>query len=678
MQPRPSGRRDWNAQRPELPPSPRAAFERRLSRTYQQALAARAVVEDMPDLAEAAAAEVAGLCDDASPDLPMALLAGKLGLRSEHIELVWCMVACSFDGRLVPHLEALGGAHARRGLSPAVYGMLVGLDDGSLARLAHWLASPNPLVETGLLTAAEPASPAARAYVASSRLVSFLAGDAHPIEPLRLATAPPDLLHDPAQLQTIDELRAALEHTADTVVVVEGPVGSGRVTAAASACGTGLVVLDFAKIAPRQIADAMTALRRECLLRSEIPVLANVDRALGDDARDQRALIGDFIERSRGPLIATVTVPGADLGATRSLVRLRWSIAETAVREAQWCQAIEASGATIDGELSGLAHHYCVGPAAIQRAVATVSRLLPRDCPLGEADLAAGLRQNIAEQLGGLAHRVEVTQAWEDLVIADDTVDLIAALVGRVRHAHQVLELWGYRRKIARGAGVAALFSGPPGTGKTMVAGLIARELGLELYQVDLSKVVSKWVGETEKNLSRIFDGAEDGHALLLFDEADAMFGQRSAQTASATDRYANLEVNYLLQRVEAFGGITVLTTNMETAIDSALKRRLAAHIVFAAPDEDERIRLWQRQTTTGTAPLAGDVDHVELARTFPAMTGANIRNAAISAAFLAAAAGAPRIANEHLIRAARAEYRSMGHMISEAIAPRSVFQRRG
>src|ERR1044072_3013127 len=142
-----------------------------------------------------------------------------------------------------------------------------------------------------------------------------------------------------------------------------------------------------------------------------------------------------------------------------------------------------------------------------------------------------------------------------------------------------------------RGIGVAALFSGPPGTGKTMVAGLLAKELDLELYQVDLSKVVSKWVGETEKNLARVFDAAEAGHGLLLFDEADSLFGQRSSDVQGANDRYANLEVNYLLQRVEAVGGITILPTNLEPAIDPALKRRLASHFVFAAPEEDERAR---------------------------------------------------------------------------------------
>ena len=268
--------------------------------------------------------------------------------------------------------------------------------------------------------------------------------------------------------------------------------------------------------------------------------------------------------------------------------------------------------------------------------------------------------------MGGLAQRVEVTQRWDDVVLPEDIYVQVQALLARVRHSHKVLEQWGYRGKMARGAGVAAMFSGPPGTGKTMVAGLIARELDLALYQVDLSQVVSKWVGETEKQLGRVFDAAEDGHALLLFDEADALFGQRSSEVKGATDRYANLEVNFLLQRIEAFGGITILTTNLDANVDRALKRRLAAHIVFAIPDEDERAMLWQRLSFTDRAPLAPDIDYQELARVFPAMTGANIRNAAFSAAFLAAADSALQIQQEHLVRAARAEYRSMGHVLAE------------
>ena len=194
-----------------------------------------------------------------------------------------------------------------------------------------------------------------------------------------------------------------------------------------------------------------------------------------------------------------------------------------------------------------------------------------------------------------------------------------------------------------------------------MVAGLIARALDLELYQVDLSKVVSKWVGETEKQLAQIFDAADAGHALLLFDEADSLFAKRT-EVKAAVDRYANLEVNYLLQRVEAFGGITILTTNLDQSIDPALMRRLAAHVKFWPPEHDERLALW-RSMLGGAVPLSPDIDFEELATRFPEMTGANIRNAAIAGAFLAASEGGS-VTQAHLERSSRGEYASMGRAL--------------
>jgi hypothetical protein len=646
---------------------PDRTFERRLARTYQQAVRARAEAEQLAELAHEARARLGDLGTSVGPDDgPMTRLAHRLALSPEHVELIWAIVACSVDGRLLPHLETLGGGHARRGLSLSVYTMLAELTDQSVAALAHWLASPNALVADGLIVATEAVSPAARAYVASPRLVSYLRSEDHVLAPLRIATAPEHLLYDPAQQATIDEIAAALSRNARAVLVIEGPAGSGRVTACARAAGAPLIVLDLARLASDELADALIALRREATLRDLIPVIANADHALGEDQREPRRLLGDFTEQLRGPLLITSSLRGLDVGSQRALVRVDWEVGSIEVRGKLWERAIASIGAHVDGDLMALAHRYRVGPLAIERAVTSVQLLHAAGSRLTPQHLVEGLRHNIAERLAGLAQRVEVTQSWDDLVIADDIRDLIQALIGRIRHSHQVLETWGYRGKIARGVGVPALFSGPPGTGKTMVAGLIARELDLELYQVDLSKVVSKWVGETEKNLGRVFDAAEEGHGLLLFDEADALFGQRTNDMRGANDRYANLEVNYLLQRVEAFNGITILTTNLETAIDTALKRRLAAHIVFAAPEEDERARLWHRQTTTGASPLADDVDCEELSRLFPKMSGANIRNAAISAAFLAAADDATAISQSHLVRAARAEYRSMGHVISD------------
>lgn len=302
----------------------RHVFQRRLARTYQQALRARAVAERMPELVEKARGELAAiereLVEDG--DLPMARLAHRIGLSAEQVELVWAIVACSIDGRVIPHLETLGGAHARRGLSPAVYAMLAEIGDDTVARLAQWLASPNALVADGLLVASEQVSPAARAYVASSRLVSFLVGEDHGIEPLRIAHVPREVLHDERQRKTIQEIAAALERSDRTVLVIEGPLGSGRVTACAQAAKRPLVVLDLAKLAANQIADALTMLRRESVLSSAIPVIANVDHALGEDTREERRLVGELVDRWPGTLLVTSTVHGIDLGTGRPLVRV--------------------------------------------------------------------------------------------------------------------------------------------------------------------------------------------------------------------------------------------------------------------------------------------------------------------------------------------------------------------
>ncbi|HMG24482.1 MAG TPA: ATP-binding protein, partial [Kofleriaceae bacterium] len=298
----------------------------------------------------------------------------------------------------------------------------------------------------------------------------------------------------------------------------------------------------------------------------------------------------------------------------------------------------------------------------IGRAVES-ARLVAGFAPLAAGHVIEGIRANIAERLGELATRQEVKQTWDELVLAPDLLDQVKMLTARVRHANLVLEDWGFSSKLAKGSGVAALFSGPPGTGKTMVAGLIARALDLELYQVDLSKVVSKWVGETEKQLAQLFDAAESGHTIILFDEADSLFSKRT-EVKSSNDRYANLEVNYLLQRIESFGGVSILTTNLDASIDPALRRRLAASIVFWPPDVEERQRLW-RGMLISRAPTSGAIDVRALASEFDEMTGANIRNAVLAAAFLAAAEAAP-ITQARLERAARGEYLAMGRVLGK------------
>jgi AAA+ superfamily predicted ATPase len=461
----------------------------------------------------------------------------------------------------------------------------------------------------------------------------------------------PALVLDPAQQEALETLARVLLGDAPSLVIVEGTRGTGRTCAIARAVGGQVVEVDLAS------SNALVAGRREAALRDRALVLANFDRGSEADQRTVRAVF----QHHPGPVIVTASVLGAQLPLDRPTIRVRWPVPSTTVRRQLWLDA----GASSEG-IDALAHRYRIGPGTIARAIESARLLGGATATLDPASLTTGLRHNISEELGGLAQRVEVTQTWDDLVLAEDTRDQVDALIARVQHAHKVLEDWDYRGKMARGTGVPALFSGPPGTGKTMVAGLIARALDLELYQVDLSQVISKWVGETEKQLARVFDAAEQGHGLLLFDEADALFGQRTSEVKGAVDRYANLEVNYLLQRVEAFGGITILTTNMDASIDPALMRRLAAHVKFWPPEHDERVLLWRGMLGGANVPLAADVDYEELSTRFPDMTGANIRNAALAGAFLAAAEGTD-VSQQHLGRAARGEYASMGRSLSGA-----------
>ena len=588
---------------------------------------------------------------------PLARVVSRAGLDRDASDFLWAAVGVALDPTIARHAAALAGPLARRGLSVELFAQLSPLPADAARALGAWLARDNPLVAAGILIAEGESSAATRLYLAPARVLSHVLGDATPEPPLR-AVAPVTR----GELELDDTQRAALSHLArvfahgSVIAIVEGPRSSGRTTAIAAACGRPLIVLDLELVEAGGLERALRALRRELALDDAVPVLANPERL----APEQRAVIAAFASDWRGELVLESTGTTLELPTLAPIVRVRWTVADGAVRRRFWQRSARELS---EPDLDLLATRFAIGPGTIARAVD--SALIASDGPLDATALTDGLRHNLVEALGSLAQRVEVTQHWSDLVLAPESLDQVHALIARVRCAHQVLDHWGYRDKLARGAGVPALFSGLPGTGKTMVAGLIARELGLDLYQVDLSQIVSKWVGETEKQLSKVFDAAEQGHGLLLFDEADALFAQRTADVRGATDRYANMEVNYLLQRVESFGGLTILTTNFDQGIDRALKRRLVAHIVFELPDEDERTALWRRLVSTDRAPLADDIDFERLAREFAKMSGANIRNAAVAAAFLAASDGTNVISHATLLRAARIEYRSMGFVLA-------------
>ena len=260
-----------------------------------------------------------------------------------------------------------------------------------------------------------------------------------------------------------------------------------------------------------------------------------------------------------------------------------------------------------------------------------------------------------------LAQRIVPMSGWEDLVLPEPQVQALRQVASQMRHRMTVHETWGFSLKGRRGLGVTALFAGESGTGKTLAAEVLARELALELYRVDLSAVVSKYIGETEKNLKQVFDAAEEGGVLLLFDEADALFGKRS-EVKDSHDRYANIEVSYLLQRMEAYQGLAILTTNSKSALDKSFQRRLRFTVSFPFPDSTQREAIWLR-IFPDTTPTQG-LDYARLAQLNVA--GGNIRNIALNASFLAAASGTP-VQMVHVLQAAKMEAQKIERPISEA-----------
>jgi SpoVK/Ycf46/Vps4 family AAA+-type ATPase len=303
-------------------------------------------------------------------------------------------------------------------------------------------------------------------------------------------------------------------------------------------------------------------------------------------------------------------------------------------------------------------------PEQVHRAArAARQQAAAEDRPLGAADLHTGARSQNAAGLERLARRIEPEAGWDDLVLPDAVVAQLEDLTARARHRDLVLDAWRMGRRSSKGRGITALFAGDSGTGKTMSAEVVAGDLGLDLYVIDLSTVVDKYIGETEKNLDRIFVEADRVNGVLLFDEADAIFGKRS-EVKDSHDRYANVEVAYLLQRMELFDGLAVLTTNLRSNVDEAFTRRLDTIVDFPMPEEDDRRRLWEKHLRP-ELPREDDIDLDFLARAFR-LSGGNVRNIAVTAAYLAARHDRP-VSMADLIRGTESEYRKLGHLCVEA-----------
>ncbi|MBV8756147.1 MAG: ATP-binding protein [Deltaproteobacteria bacterium] len=447
-------------------------------------------------------------------------------------------------------------------------------------------------------------------------------------------------------------------------VVMRGPRGSGRQAAAhrlKAALGRPGMVISVPALVARREPGLLGAALVAAQLRDAVVYLADADALYderGELAPEHLAALRNF----KGVLIAGSTGKGGHIELGRPALIVAMPRTELADRERAWETELAArKGPT--HEAADLAARYVIGAGAISDVVEEAARFAAAArVPLERDVLEGAVSRRLSLRLGTYGSVVSRKAKMGELVLPDDVIDTLRDMIAMVRERAQILERWGYQRHLGISRGVAGLFSGEPGTGKTMAASVIASELGLELVRIDLSAVVSKYVGETEKNLGKIFDEAQDAHAMLLFDEADSLFGKRT-ELKTAQDRFANLEVNYILQRMETFDGVSVLTTNAESAIDPALQRRLNFRIRFPEPEVDERAKLWQQLLPPATK-LHDAVDFHALAERFD-MTGGYIKNAVVRAAVIAARAGRAMIADD-LWTGAHHEYIEMGKVMPQ------------
>jgi len=402
--------------------------------------------------------------------------------------------------------------------------------------------------------------------------------------------------------------------------------------------------------------DALVRLwTRESLLSAGTLFLDAEEHGAGDPARE--ALIRRFAEEVGRPLVVA-TRERLDI-LHRPTVAFEVSRPTRAEQHAVWVETLGPRAERLNGQIDRLTAQFDLDVPAIRAAGLRAVGGSHEEEIQGDV-LWGACRVQARQRLEGHARCLEPTATWDDLVLPASQLASLRAIEMHVRHRIQVHETWGFAARSGRGLGITALFSGPSGTGKTLAADVLAHALNLDLYHVDLSAVVSKYIGETEKNLRRVFDAAESGGAVLLFDEADALFGKRS-EVRDSHDRYANLEVSYLLQRMEAYRGLAILTTNLKSALDEAFERRLRFRVAFPFPDATQRAAIWDRvfPDETDTEGL----DPEKLARLNA--TGGTIRNVALHAAFLAADEGAP-VRMVHLRDAARTVYAQLERTLTD------------
>ncbi|SFL96484.1 ATP-binding protein [Variovorax sp. OV329] len=577
--------------------------------------------------ASAAQAEAAAL--RAAMPAPAAIdtLAALFSLSAFERDLLLLAAGVEMDARIAGLCAQAGGQAHRPWAS---FGLAL-----SVLPEPHWsaIAPVEPLRRWRLLDVDDSAGIASGRLRVEERVLHFVAGlnalD-HRLQPLLRLQPPAGAMGSDQQAavaQLLGRLRGATSALPAIVLDGDDPAGQRDVAAAvAHGLGAGLYRLDAADVPTGAVEQAPFA----ALWRREAALLG-CGLLIDCEERESQRVVARLMERLGG----LVFVSGHELalGHTPQL-RQRIARPEAPERLQLWQAALGGKAAALGPVVEALATQYRLGAHRINQIAAQAQGH-------DEAADAAALHEasrGTAHGMPGLAQRIDTRAGWSDLVLPEAQLAVLRQIAAHARHRLKVHHEWGFADQGARGLGIATLFWGDSGTGKTLAAEVIASWLGLALYRIDLSAVVSKYIGETEKNLRKVFDAAEEAGAILLFDEADALFGKRS-EVKDSHDRYANIEVSYLLQRMESYGGLAILTTNHKAALDSAFQRRLRFVVHFPFPDQVQREAIWRTVFPAGV-PLDAGIDHARLARLNVA--GGTIRNIALGAAFLAAEADTP------------------------------------
>jgi ATPase family associated with various cellular activities (AAA) len=598
--------------------------------------------------------------------LPYLELCVRFGLTPAQRQTLAFALMPEIDPKLLIAYRYLSADPTCRGLDARLLAMLVYDSSESRAEMSRDLAPTSPLLLYRLLeqddTAGSHDSMLFRRLRPAARLVQLLAGDARQLDPQ---------LADVAELRDgdVDALfpdsmiaRAATALSSpEALLVLQGVRGVGKrllLQVAAARVGRKLLVLQgslLAAMSPAQARPLLRSILRECKLLDAIPVIPDLDDVIVQQGErsDLPAFVSQLAAEHTGAMAVTIgrdRMPRLDF---RPLVQFTLDVPPLGERARLWQWHVPALP---DHDAELLASRFAApgGVIALAARAARAERSAAQGAPdLGALDVA--VRNQLHDRLVRLGRKLDCAYELPDLVVDDETQGSLREIVACVKERRKVREYWGFRGA----AGVSVLFSGDPGVGKTMSATVIARQLGLAIYEIDLSRVVSKWLGETEKNLGEVFDAAEPGHVVLLFNEADSLFGKRTTEVKSSNDRYANMETNYLLQRLERFGGLAILTTNLGGAVDPAFRRRFAYDVQFTFPDPEMRAELWRR--VIPKAAEVAELDFDELGERFE-LSGGFIKVAAERAAFQAAATDQP-ISMNGLVVTIHRMYRERGKL---------------